>query len=153
MTTNRDIDEAVSVALREKTGFTCYSNEVTEGLELPCFFLKSTLAESQSAGLKTVRKTVRVIINFFGRLKKHSTIRDEDERDKMAATLYDIFFRTLKVKDRFFLITDQSDALAGENQDILIFSFNLEFFDSVEEEENEDITKITVETKIKQKKG
>lgn len=149
MISNADIEDAVSRLLKEETGLDCHSDEVLEGFTLPCFFLKVKLTASQSAGIATVRKSCRCIINFLGEINENMIVRSEEQKRDMAATLYKLFFRTLKVKDRHLLLTDQSDELGGENQDILIFTFNTEYFDGIEEEEKDVIEDVSINKSVK----
>lgn len=149
MINNSDIEYAVTQVLKEETQYECYSNEVTEGFQIPCFFLKAKTQSTEAAGISTVKKTVRVIINYFGPFGEDKVIRDEEERQDMTALLYSLFRQQLKVIDRVFLITDQADELGGDNQDILIFTFNIEFFDDFDiEDEETDIEDVSVAMKL-----
>lgn len=140
MITEKDIEGACADNLRKAGNCPCYSEEVLEGFKAPAFFCKAFLQTAEPAGNLTVRKMVHVVTNYYGPQGENRIIRSEENREEMAATLFRLFYRTLKVGDRFLFIRNQSQTLGGENQDVLIFTFDLDFFDQITPDGEKNLT-------------
>lgn len=152
MTTEADIEDAISEVLENETGAACYSNEVLEGFVLPAFFLKAKRTGTVPVSSCINRKNVHVIINYFGLFEENGVIRSETDRRRVLNLLYKFFSAPLKVGDRFFLLQNQSDELGGENQDILIFTGDIEFFDDMgPDEDREKITTVNIKNNIQER--
>ncbi len=157
MITPDDIRDAAAAALKAKTKAKIYRNEVVEGFFTPCFFVTSYITSIQAAGRDIVRAEAAVEISYFASKDATKRVRDETEAYEIMAALSSLFSVKLHVKDRFLNITDNSFAWVGENNDVPVFQFVLEYFDDADEEESggeegELITEINITERIETQK-
>ena len=105
---------------------TVYSDEVLEGFNKPCFFIKFVSTSS----LQTVHftsKTLSVILTYFPQDEFKNEMQYLDVLDKIQ----NLFQRGIQVKDRFLHTEDIFETRVGEEQDILQITINIPYLDKV----------------------
>ncbi len=143
------IFNAVSKKIEKETGCVVYSNEVLENFKAPCFFLKVSERETEDVGISVMKRIVDVSLNYFPSASE-KRVRSELDGNLMAAKLHSIFHLNIQVEDRYIVIRNRRHDFGGENFDILIFSFDLSFFDDFKvQNEVPPIEKVGLNQKLK----
>lgn len=120
-----DIVSALAGILDKTFGYPIHSDEVLEGFEMPCFFIKIVPVTD----IETLNVTSTSLTAYLTYFTNH---RDEveylDVEDKVKKAL-DIGF---KVGSRFIHISDISDTRAGQDEDILQIAVNMTYYNKTQ---------------------
>lgn len=150
----KEIHNAVAELLKEHTTFETYSNEVKENIVLPCFYCAVTERPSVAQNAEVVRREVDVTLNFLPEVDD-SGARKEVDGLQMQTMLGAIFGNLFKVSDRHLMVRQQAKDYGGENSDIPLFSFTLDFFDDLnlnnsdEDAQADKIEQVTTDVRVR----
>lgn len=126
-----DIVSALAGILDQTFGYPIHSDEVLEGFEMPCFFIKIVPVTD----IETLNVTSTSLTAYLTYFTNH---RDEveylDVEDKVKKAL-DIGF---KVGSRFIHISDISDTRAGQDEDILQIAVTMTYYNKTQRLINKD---------------
>lgn len=125
------IENALALKLKEicKRRFKVYSNTVIENFTAPCFFISTRLADFETVNINTVKLTVSCNITFFPPIENDQRIRDEQAALQLMNILPNRLHPSLAVGDRYLITTGGNFSYGGENNDLLRYSFNFEYYD------------------------
>lgn len=117
-----DILEAVNKILKDNYKYPIYLEDIKEGFDSPCFFLKVHHGLTQISA-NYFYNTATVYIDY---LPPKGEELAEDLLD-MAKALTELFCKGIVVQDRFFLVKNIQSELGSEDKDVLNFSFELNY--------------------------
>lgn len=123
-----DIKKAIADKIRTKYNYKIYNNDVTEGFEKPCFFIRLLPILCNKISTTVTQQTVTVEITYF------QNKRSELDNLKVAQDLQQLFQEKLEVKDRKLNCDDIRVDWAGEQKEILQILFDLQFYQSIEKQ-------------------
>lgn len=125
-----DIYTAINGLLGERYhDIKIYGKEVKEGFDKPAFFVSLDTVNNENQSVNFRYKKYDVLIVYFQDKK------DEIDNFEKIDELIDLFGNTIKVKDRYIRVIEYDHEYIGEDDDILQFTFTIEYFDDVEKEE------------------
>jgi hypothetical protein len=135
MLTQIDILQAVRDILINHYEYPVYLDEVKEGFESPCFFLKSirlTNLDNKSYELNNIT----IYLTFFS--EKGTLNAEELYTIQDSLTSY---FRSgfiVQKDNRYLLTKNLSHEIDGEDSDIITFSFDIQYYDYLYTKNKED---------------
>lgn len=135
MLTQIDILQAVRDILKAHYEYPIYLDEVKEGFESPCFFLKSIRLSNQDSKCYELNN-ITIYLTFFS--EKGALTAEELYFIQDSLTSY--FGSGIKVnKDNRYLLTrNLSHTIDGEDSDIITFSFDIQYYDYLYTKDRED---------------
>ena len=135
MLTQIDILQAVRDILNTHYEYPIYLDEVKEGFESPCFFLKSIRLSNQDSKCYELNN-ITIYLTFFS--EKGALTAEELYFIQDSLTSY--FGSGIKVnKDNRYLLTrNLSHTIDGEDSDIITFSFDIQYYDYLYTKDKED---------------
>lgn len=128
MLTLIDIKKAIADKIRTKYNYKIYNNDVTEGFEKPCFFIRLLPILCNKISTTITQQTVTVEITYF------QNKRSELDNLKVAQELQQLFQEKLEIKDRKLNCDDIRIDWAGEQNEILQVLFDLQFYQSTDKQ-------------------
>ena len=133
MLTQIDILSAIKDILTSKFGYPIYLDEVKEGFESPCFFLKAIRTANRDNKCNQLN-TIMIYITFFS---EKGTLTAE-ELYNLQDLLTQCFISEFHVKkdDRYLQALNLNHEIDGEDSDIIIFSFDIRYYDCLYEKDN-----------------
>lgn len=135
MLTQIDLLKAVRDILINHYEYPVYLDEVKEGFESPCFFLKSnrlTNLDNKSYELNNIT----IYLTFFS--EKGTLNAEELYTIQDSLTSY---FRSgfiVQKDNRYLLTKNLSHEIDGEDSDIINFSFDIQYYDYLYTKDNEN---------------
>lgn len=111
---------AVNELLTREFDYPIYSDEVLEGFNVPCFFVRY-LPHVTQGNVNTFYNELTIVITYFGR---HDQLEDMDVVDRIVHTLGNGF----RVEDRFIHVNDISPTHIGEKNDILQVRLEMNYY-------------------------
>lgn len=126
--------ESVRDRLQESYKLPVYLDEVKEGFESPCFFLKALKATSPYTKYLNHNR-ITIYITFFS--EKGST--PAEQLYQIQDDLNDMFFKVLFIKNRALQPENLSYEIQGDDSDIVFFSFDLNYYDGIAKPEPEEL--------------
>lgn len=139
------IKKAVSNALKEMyPNAKVYGTDTIEGYKKPCFFVYASQTFLESTK-NAVHKNVEIEIDYIQKKP------NETESMNFFQNVQNKFMQKIQVGERFLNTSEQSSDFNGENNDIPVFTFNIEYWEDIKKPEiNVDlIGKIELNTKMK----
>lgn len=135
MLTQINILQAVRDILHTHYEYPIYLDEVKEGFESPCFFLKSIRLSNKDSKCYELNN-ITIYITFFS--EKGALTAEELYILQDSLTSY--FESGIKVnKDNRYLLTrNLSHSIDGEDSDIITFSFDIQYYDYLYTKDKED---------------
>lgn len=135
MLTQIDILQSVRDILKANYEYPIYLDEVKEGFESPCFFLKSIRLSNQDSKCYELNN-ITIYLTFFS--EKGALTAEELYFIQDSLTSY--FGLGIKVnKDNRYLLTrNLSHTIDGEDSDIITFSFDIQYYDYLYTKNKED---------------
>ena len=122
----KDIQKVITLKLRE-LNIEVYANNVKEGFNTPCFFVKVKKFENSLENSNCVKRYLDIYIRYI-----NENISDI-EKIEIIEKLENLFLKTLSVNDRVFTLHNKSFS-KGEN-DYIEFNFGIEYYEIIEDEE------------------
>ena len=142
MTTLKDIKKAVNKALKEAyPDVKIYGADTLEGYNRPAFFVYVTQTFSE-ATKNVAHKNVEVEIDFVQKSPNESEAMD------FFAAMERLFCHKLKLENRQITTSNLYSGFDGENKNIPVFEFEIEFWSEIEKET--DNTPLAGEVQIEQ---
>lgn len=135
MLTQIDILKAVRDILINHYEYPVYLDEVKEGFESPCFFLKSirlTNLDNKSYELNNIT----IYLTFFS--EKGTLTAEELYIIQDSLTSYFRSGFTVLKDNRYLLTKNLSHEIEGEDSDIIILSFDVQYYDYLYTKDNEN---------------
>ena len=131
--TLKEIKKAVNSALKEKyPDIKIYGADTIEGYTRPSFFVYATQTFSESTK-NAFHKNVEVEIDFIQKSV------DETEGINFFTTMEKLFGQKLVVGSRSLTTTNMSLNFEGENANIPVCQFDVEFWDKIERREDAEM--------------
>ena len=142
MLTQIDILKAVRDIQINHYEYPVYLDEVKEGFESPCFFLKSnrlTNLDNKSYELNNIT----IYLTFFS--EKGTLAAEELYTIQDSLTSYFRSGFAVQKDNRYLLTKNLSHEIDGEDSDIINFSFDIQYYDYLytKDNENEAYEKLT----------
>lgn len=141
MTKLIDIYKAVNELLSEKyPEIKIYGKEVKEEFDRPAFFVsfKPVIIENQSVNFRYKKYDIEIV--YFQ--KNIDEIDNMEKVDELTA----LFGKVIKVNDSYIHVLDFDHEYIGEDDDILQITFNIDFIDWIQkQEEHEFIEEIVMQ--------
>lgn len=142
MLTQIDILKAVRDILKTHYDYPVYLDETKEGFESPCFFLKSnrlTNLDNKSYELNNIT----IYLTFFS--EKGTLNAEELYTIQDSLTSYFRSGFAVQKDNRYLLTKNLSHEIDGEDSDIIILSFDIQYYDYLytKDNENEAYEKLT----------
>ena len=134
--TLKEIKKAVNSALKERyPDMKIYGADTVEGYTRPSFFVYITQTFSESTK-NAFHKNVEVEIDFIQ--------KNTNEAEGMAffAAMEEMFGQKLTVGSRSLNTSDMELTFQGENANVPMCRFDVEFWDRIERQENVETMKI-----------
>lgn len=117
-----DILEAVNKILKDNYKYSIYLEDIKEGFDSPCFFLKVHHRLTQVSA-NYCQNTVTVYIDY---LPQKGELLAEDLLE-MAKSLTVLFYKGIQVQGRYFLTKNIQSELGSEDKDVLNLSFDVDY--------------------------
>lgn len=142
MTTLKEIKKAVNDALRAAyPSNKIYGADTLEGYKKPAFFVYVTQTFSE-ATKNAIHKNVEIEIDFIQKAP------DESEAMEFFSKMEHLFCQKLKTDNRQLTTSNMYAGFDGENKNIPVFEFEIEFWSRIEKEA--DDTPVAGEVQIDQ---
>lgn len=143
--TLKNIKKAVNTALKEKfPDHKIYGADTVEGYTRPSFFVYVTQTFSESTK-NMIHKNVEIEIDFI------QISSNEAEAMNFFSAMENIFGQKLKVGERFLNTSEHTLDFQGENANIPVFSFDVEFWDEIKHADNsEKMKEIIMKQEVRQ---
>lgn len=126
MTTLKEVKRSVNAALKEACpGIKVYGADTLEGYERPAFFVYVTQTFSE-ATKNAVHKNVEIEVDFVQKSP------DESEAMGFFAEMERLFCHKLVLPSRQLTTSGLYTGFDGENKNIPVFSFEVEFWDEID---------------------
>lgn len=141
MLTQIDILQSVRDILKANYDYPVYLDEVKEGFESPCFFLKSIRLSNQDSKCYELNN-ITIYLTFFS---EKGTLTAEELY--IIQDLLTSYFRsgfTVQKNNRYLLTKNLSLEIEGEDSDIIRLSFDVQYYDYLytKDKENEAYEKL-----------
>lgn len=131
-----DILSAIKDILASKFGYPIYLDEVKEGFESPCFFLKSNRIANRDNKCYQLN-TIMIYITFFS--EKGTLTAEELYNLQDSLTQYFISGFPVKKDNRYLQTLNLNHEIDGEDSDIITLSFDIRYYDYLyEKDSNKD---------------
>ena len=128
--TLKDIKKAVNAALREKyPEYKIYGADTVEGYTRPSFFVYVTQTFSESTR-NAIHKNVEVEIDFIQKSP------DEMQAMEFFSEMEKLFCQKLTVGEHFLSTGEFMTGFEGENVNIPVVSFDIEYWDMFKRKDN-----------------
>lgn len=121
-----DILDKVSATLKTEFKSTVYSDEVLEGFDKPCFFIKC-LCTNIPQTKNITKKKISIIMTYFPKNKDRNEIHYADIMDKLQY----LFQYGIRVNERYLHINDFYIERIGEEQDIIQATLKIEYMERI----------------------
>lgn len=121
-----DILDKVSTTLKTEFKSTVYSDEVLEGFDKPCFFIKC-LCTNIPQTKNITKKKISIIMTYFPKNKDRNEIHYADIMDKLQY----LFQHEIRVNERYLHINDFYIERIGEEQDIIQATLKIEYMERI----------------------
>lgn len=130
-----DIYKSVNTLLKSKYGTTIkiYGHEVTEGFIKPSFFTSLIPVTNSNDSINFKSKAFTVMITYF------QSIANEIDNLQKADEIISLFGYFLTINGRKIRVTDADYEFIGENNNILQVSIEIEYLESNERTETNQI--------------
>lgn len=131
MTTSSEIKKALVKKLKSEFRRPCYEFGVVEGMKLPCFFTRIT--ENGNIQAKNIyqQKYEAEITVMYGKTEKAFEAKAMEDVEKIKT----LFLTHLDIGKRKLPVSNFEMEPVGERGNIPKITFDLEFFDSIYNEE------------------
>lgn len=133
-----DIVSAMAGILDKTFGYPIHSDEVLEGFEMPCFFIK-VVPVTDIETLNVTSTTLTAYLTYFTNHRDEVEYLDVEDKVKKAL---DIGFT---VGTRFIHISDISDTRAGQDEDILQIAVTMTYYNKTQRLINKDKDAVIVD--------
>lgn len=117
-----DILEAVNKILKDNYKYRIYLEDIKEGFDSPCFFLKVQHRLTKTSA-NYCQNTVTVYIDYLP--QKGELLAEE--LLEMAKSLTVLFYQGIQVQGRYFLTKNIQSELGSEDKDVLNLSFDIDY--------------------------
>lgn len=135
MNTIKDIKKAVITTIAKKFTYHCYEFGVVEGMEMPCFFVRVT-GSGEINTKNTYKQNYSVeIVMMYGKEEKGNESKILEDIEKMKH----LFLKTVQTEKKIIQVKNLELKYTGERGNIPEMTFDLEFLDSLYEEDTEEI--------------
>lgn len=134
MLTQIDILSAIKDILASKFGYPIYLDEVKEGFESPCFFLKAIRTTNRDNKCNQLN-TIMIYITFFS--EKGTLTAEELYNLQDSLTQYFISGFPVKKDNRHLQTLNLNHEIDGEDSDIINFSFDIRYYDYLYEKDTD----------------
>ena len=144
-----DILHAVADLLKAKFNCKAYSDEVLEGFEKPCFFVKFITTTRRQTNY-TYKRTISAILTYFPK---------DDERNEthyldVFEDIHGLFVEGFRVGSRYLQVGRISDSRIGDDADILQVTLSISYLDYIQRPQSEDYMEdVHVQMNIKNVNG
>lgn len=132
MLTQIDILSAIKDILASKFDYPIYLDEVKEGFESPCFFLKAIRTANRDNKYYQLN-TIMIYITFFS--EKGTLTAEELYNLQDSLTQYFISGFPVKKDNRYLQTLNLNHGIDGEDSDIINFSFDIRYYDCLYEKD------------------
>lgn len=133
MLTQIDILSAIKDVLASKFDYPIYLEEVKEGFESPCFFLKAIRTANRDNKCYQLN-TIMIYITFFS--EKGTLTAEELYNLQDLLTQYFISGFPVKKDNRYLQTLNLNHEIDGEDSDIITLSFDIRYYDYLYEKDN-----------------
>lgn len=121
-----DIYASVNNLLKQKyKDIKRYCNDVKGGFEKPSFFVSIITRANKNESINFKFKQYSIVITYFQKNK------DEIDNLKKISEIEELFGNCIEVKDRYVRVTDLESDFAGEENNILQVTIDIEFYDEI----------------------
>lgn len=120
-----DIYASVSALLKGEYGYKIYGNEVLEGFKKPSFFVQLLPVTVSNASTNFHEESYSIIITYF------QAQPDSLDNYKKVDRIRELFGQKLRIGERFVNVTDFSFNFAGNNDDVLQITVEIEFLNGI----------------------
>ena len=124
-----DVFKYVNKKISEEFGIAVYSDEVSEGFKMPCFFVK-LLPTSSIETKNTTQVKMTIVITFL--TQERNQIVYLNTYDRMNK----IFDAGFSVGDRYIHVEQIQDSRTGEFNDILQIEIDINYFNKTKHMED-----------------
>lgn len=121
-----DILDKVGIILKTEFKSTVYSDEVLEGFDKPCFFIKC-LCTNIPQTKNITKKKISIIMTYFPKNNDRNEIHYADIMDRLQC----LFQRGIKVKERYLHTNDFYIERIGQEQDIIQAILKIEYMERI----------------------
>lgn len=132
-----DILKQVRNKLKSIYDYTVYLDDSKENCDSPCFFLQLNISRKQ-VGKHKFFNSGNLYITYFATKGTTDAVEFYNIKDAISQ----LFHVGFSVKDRYIKINNISAITDGEDADVIYFTLQFEFFDTLGEDE---ITNIKIE--------
>lgn len=134
MLTQLDILSAIRGILDSKFNYPVYLDEVKEGFESPCFFIKANRLTNRDNKCYQLN-TIMIYITFFS--EKGILTAEELYNLQDSLTQYFISGFPVKKDNRYLQTLNLNHEIDGEDSDIINFSFDIKYYDYLYEKDTD----------------
>ena len=128
-----DIIKAVAELLKGHFGCKVYADEVLEGFEKPCFFIKF-ITTTRRQTKYVVRRTVSAILTYFPKDNQRNEIHYLDVFEQV----HGLFTEGFRVGSRYLQVSRISDTRMGDEADILQITLSISYLDYIQRQYSAD---------------
>ena len=141
-----DILKQVRNKLKSIYPYTVYLDDSKENCDSPCFFLQLNISRKQ-VGKHKFFNNGNLYITYFS--TKNTT--DAVEFYEIKDAISQLFHSGFQVQDRYIKINNISAITDGEDADIIYFTLQFEYFDTLGEDKITDtqMTNVTIAEHVK----
>lgn len=132
-----DILKQVRNKLKSVYNYTVYLDDSKENCDSPSFFLQLNISRKQ-VGKHKFFNSGNLYITYFATKNKTNAVEFYNIKDNISQ----LFHAGFSVKDRYIKINNISAITDGEDADIIYFTLQFEYFDTLGEDK---ITNIKIE--------
>nr|DAH99888.1 MAG TPA: tail completion protein [Caudoviricetes sp.] len=132
-----EILKQVRNKLKSIYNYTVYLDDSKENCDSPCFFLQLNILRKQ-VGKHKFFNSGNLYITYFATKNKTNAVEFYNIKDNISQ----LFHAGFSVKDRYIKINNISAITDGEDADIIYFTLQFEYFDTLGEDK---ITNIKIE--------
>ncbi len=134
----KDFVESLARIIKQEFGFPVYDNATTEGFTAPCCFCSYHFKGIDAVKPRLFKISGLAEIVFFPVIQPGKAVRDEEQALDFMMRISPRLLPKLTVGDRHLDTSDISFTFGGTNGDIMRLSFNVDYFDGLQENEPEE---------------
>ena len=138
MISAKEIVDAVAREIKDEFGYRIYHNETTEGFKAPCCFCSYHFKSFDAVKPRLFQISGLCEAVFFPEIKNGKVVRSEEQALDFMTRISPRLIPKLRVKDRYLTSSQLNFSFGGTNGDILRLSFDLDYYDGIEETESDE---------------
>lgn len=127
-----DILASFNKKLKENFDLPIYGKNTKEGYDLPCFYTQLIINNYNPYNANFFESSISIICAYL------TEIVDQVEQYEMIEKFQKLFYKYLKVNDRYLHIESVSQTYTGENNDIIQFNISISYYDNLTDGEIKD---------------